>query len=191
MVKASHPAKEDHPTVTADPHAQDPAAQNAQVRTFQDVLGLLLKAQAKEDPTRPGVFIEPTNTEIADAINSRFGAGTITNEHIRRLRNGTVKNPGLEVASILADFFDLPLDVFKATGSETSRRVVEEVQRFVDSRRRTTSEDPEPPTVAVLARTTRRLSPAGQARVVRYAERVAQLEAMESETDPHALPSDD
>ncbi|SEE83540.1 hypothetical protein SAMN05216483_6713 [Streptomyces sp. 2131.1] len=168
--------------MTADPHAQDAAS--AQVHTFQDVLGLLLKAQAKEDPTRPGEFIEPTNTEIADAINKKFGAGTITNEHIRRLRNGTVKNPGIEVASILADFFGLPLDVFKATGSETSRKVVEEVQRFLDARRPTQSEDPEPPEIRVLARTTRRLSPAGQARVARYAEQLAQLEAMESETGP-------
>ncbi|MFI7415255.1 hypothetical protein ACIBU0_42145 [Streptomyces sp. NPDC049627] len=168
--------------MTADPHAQEPAEPKAQVRTFQEVLRLLLKAQAKEDPHKPGEFIEPTNTEVADAINARFGAGTITNEHIRRLRNGTVKNPGLEVASILADFFGLPLDVFKATGSETSQKVVEEVQRFLESRRPTQSEEPEPPTVRVLARTTRRLSPAGQARVARYAEQLAQLEAMESET---------
>ncbi|MFK0159089.1 hypothetical protein ACIQVK_44345 [Streptomyces sp. NPDC090493] len=180
MVRSSHPAKEDHPTVTADPHAQDAAG--PQVPTFQDVLGLLLKAQAKENPNKPGEFIEPTNTEVAEAINTRFGPGTITNEHIRRLRNGTVKNPGIEIASILADFFDLPLDVFKATGSETSRKVVEEVQRFLGARRPTLSEEPEPPAVRVLARTTRRLSPAGQARVARYAEQVAQLEAMESET---------
>ncbi|MEV8344513.1 hypothetical protein [Streptomyces niveus] len=180
------PAEEDHPTVTADPHAQD------QVPTFSDVLNLLLRAQAKPHPTRPDEFVEPLNTEIADAINAKYGPGTITNEHIRRLRNGAVKSPSVAMASVLAGFFQLPLDVFNARGSETSRKVMVEVQRFVDSRRRTLSEEPEPsPAVAVLARTTRRLSAAGQARVVRYAKQVAELEAMESETGPQAAPSTD
>ncbi|MFF2522174.1 hypothetical protein [Streptomyces liangshanensis] len=164
--------------MTADSPDQSPPS----VPSFSDVLNLLLRAQARAHPNRPGEFIEPTNTEIADAINAKHGTGTITNEHIRRLRNGQVKSPSVQMASVLAGFFQLPLDVFNATGSETSRKVMEEVQRFVDARRQ--SESSEPPTVAVLARTTRRLSPRGQARVVQYAQRLRELEAMENETGP-------
>ncbi|MFD7501549.1 hypothetical protein [Streptomyces sp. NPDC059850] len=167
--------------MTADPHAQVP--------TFRDVLNLLLQAQAKEDPKRPGTFVELTNQEIADAINAKYGVSTITGEYVRKLRKGDIKSPSIQMASVLAGFFQLPLDVFNATGSETSKKVVEEVQRFVDGRRRTLSEEPEPPTVRALARTTRRLSPDGQARVVRYAQQLEQLEAMENETRPHVDPS--
>jgi hypothetical protein len=184
MVMTSPPAKRDHPTVTADPHAQ--------VLTFTETLQLLLKAQAQENPDKPGEFIEPTNTEIADAINAKYGAGTITSEHVRRLRNGTVKAPSVQMASVLAGFFQLPLDVFDATGSQKSRDVMAEVQRFVDARRHTPRDETEPPAVAALARTSRRLSPAGQARVARYAEQVEQLEAMEGETTgTFPLPSND
>jgi hypothetical protein len=162
--------------VTAEPHAQTP--------TFSSVLNLLLSAQATEDPDKPGTFVEPTNPQVADAINAKYGPGTISSENIRKLRKGEIKSPSVQIASLLADFFGLPLDVFNATGSETSKKVVEEVQRFVASRRRTLSE--EPPAVAVLARTTRRLSPAAQARVVQYAQRLEEIEDMERETEPGA-----
>ncbi|MFK0279449.1 hypothetical protein ACIQVL_03110 [Streptomyces sp. NPDC090499] len=163
----------------------------AQAPSFAEVLNLLLKAQAKEDPDRPGTFVEPTNTEIANAINSKYGSGAISSETIRKLRKGEVKSPSVQIASLIAGVFDLPLDVFNATGSETSKKVVEEVQRFLDSKRRTLSEEPrEPQTVAVLARAVRRLSPARQALVLEYAQRHEAIEDMEQATAPIA-PSGD
>jgi hypothetical protein len=169
--------------VTADPHAQDPANPTpGKAHTFQETLNLLLEAQATEDPNKPGTFIQPKNTQIADAINAKYGPGTITDEYVRRLRNGTVKSPSVQMASVLAGFFQLPLDVFNATGSDTSRSVMAEVQRFVDSRRQTLRDEPEPPAVAVLARTARRLSPAGQRRAAQFVQQLEQVEAMENET---------
>lgn len=158
-------------------------------RTFSEVLNLLLESQAREDPKHPGMFIAPTNAEVAEAINAKFGAGSITGEYVRRLRKGDIKSPSVQVASLLAAFFRLPLDVFNATGSETSQKVMEEVQRLTAYRRRTLED--EPPTVAVLARTTRRLSPAGQKRVVQYAQQLEMIEDMERGADQRSTPPSD
>lgn len=158
-------------------------------RTFAEVFGLLLKAQAKEDPRQPGGFIEPTNQQIADAINGKHGEGTIHPETIRRLRNGTVKSPSVQIASAIASFFQLPLDVFNAIGSDTSEKVVEEVQRFLGLRRPTI--EAEPPTVAALARMTRRLSPNGQQRVARFAAQLHEVESMEAEANTTQGPPPD
>ncbi|MFF9901345.1 hypothetical protein [Streptomyces longispororuber] len=168
--------------MTEDLHAPD------QVPTFSDVLNLLLNAQAKPHPTKPGEYIAPSNTEIADAINAKYGPRTITSEHVRKLRTGQVKSPSIEMASFFAGFFQLPLDVFNARSSETSQKVVEEVQRFLDARRHKLSEETNSAAVAVLARTARRLSPAGQARVAQFARQVEKLEAMEEEPGPRAAP---
>lgn len=170
--------------MTEEPHAQP------QPPSFRDVLNLLLESQARENPDKPGEFIIPTNQEIADAINSKYGTGAITGETIRKLRRGDIKSPSFQIASLIAGSFGLPVDVFNG-GSETSQKVVKEVQRFLDSKRRTLSADPDPQTVAVLARTTRRLSPDGQERVVRFAQRLEQLEAMENEASERVAPSDD
>ncbi|MET9776106.1 hypothetical protein ABZ023_17930 [Streptomyces sp. NPDC006367] len=159
--------------MTADPHAQAS-------RTFADCLNLLFEASAKEDPTKPGTFVEYTNAEIADAINKKFGAGTITGEYIRRLRKGDIKSPSVQYASVLADVFQVPLDTFNAV-SETAEKVMTEAQRFVDSRRQMFSSEPEP-TVAVLARTARRLSPDGQARAARFVQQLQQIEELENQT---------
>ncbi|WP_328491204.1 hypothetical protein [Streptomyces zaomyceticus] len=159
-------------------------------RSFADVLNLLLQAQAKEDPKNPGSFLDLTNDAIAEAINAKAGRAAITGEGVRRLRRGVTKSPSVDTASLFADFFGLPLDVFRSTDSEIATKVVEEVQRFVGDKRRTLREDQEPPTVAVLARTTRRLSPQGQARVARYAKQVEQLEAMENDALPRVDPAD-
>ncbi|OVZ99507.1 hypothetical protein B9W64_37575 [Streptomyces sp. CS159] len=161
--------------MTADPHAQ-------QTPTFQQALNLIIQSQAQEDPNEPGKFIEPGNKEIADKINEMFGEGTITDEYIRKLRKGDIKSPSVKQASRIAKVFKLPLDVFNAEDPATLRKLVSEVQRLVDSRRQTPSEDPEPPTVRVLARTASRLSPDGQKRVVQFAEKMWQLEDMENET---------
>lgn len=167
---------------TPDTHAPAP-------RTFADCLNLLFEASAKEDPTRPGTFIEYTNAEIADAINRQHGPGTITAEYIRKLRKSDIKSPSVQYASVLAAVFQVPLDTFNAIGSEVAVKVMEEAQRFVDSRRRMLRvEESEPPTVAVLARAARRLSPAGQRRAAQYVKQLEQLEKMES--DAH-VPLDD
>lgn len=178
MVVSSPPAKRDHPTVTADPHAQP------KVPSFREALNLLIQSQAHEDPHTPGKFVEPTNRQIADAINAKYGEGSITDEYIRKLRKGDIKSPGLDYASLIAGVFELPLDVFNTAKSANLRKVIEEVQRFLEQRRQKLSEEQEPLSqpVRVLARTTRRLSPAGQDRVLRFAAQVEELEAMESET---------
>jgi hypothetical protein len=158
-------------------------------RSFSEVLNLLLESQAREDPKNPGTFVPPTNTEVAEAINGKFGPGSITGEYVRRLRKGDIKSPSVQAASLLAAFFGLPLDVFNATGSETSKKVMEEVQRLTAYRRRTL--DDEAPTVAVLARAARRLSPAGQKRVVQYAQRLEEIEDMERGAGEPLTPASD
>ncbi|MFI1532155.1 hypothetical protein [Streptomyces griseus] len=156
--------------MTTDPHAQVPA------RSFTDVLNLLIQASATEDPDNPGVFVEYTNQQIAGEINRVHGPKTITAEYIRRLRKGDIKSPSVNVASLLARFFQVPLDTFDAIGGEKAERVMAEAQRFVDARRQT------PKAVAVMARAARRLSPAGQEKAARYVARLEELEAMEGET---------
>ncbi|WP_181803213.1 hypothetical protein [Streptomyces shenzhenensis] len=170
--------------MTAEPPAQP------QPPSFRDVLNLLVESQARENPDKPGEVILPTNQEIANAINSKHGAGAISDETIRKLRKGDIKSPSFQIASLIADSFNLPVDVFNG-GSETAQKVVKEVQRFLESKRRTLSAEPEPQTVAVLARTTRRLSPGGQERVVRFAQQLEQIEAMENEASERVAPSDD
>ncbi|MEU5748272.1 hypothetical protein ABZ804_22370 [Streptomyces sp. NPDC047726] len=167
--------------MTVDPHAQPKGP------AFCEALNLLIQSQAHEDPHRPGKFIEPTNRQIADAINAKYGEGSITDEYIRKLRKGDIKNPGLDYASLIAGVFDLPLDVFNTANAANLRKVVSEVQHFLDTRRQKLGEEQEslPSPVRVLARTTRRLSPAGQDRVLRFANQLKELEAMESETRPH------
>ncbi|MBK3645048.1 hypothetical protein [Streptomyces sp. MBT33] len=170
--------------MTAEPPTQP------QPPSFRDVLNLLVESQARENPDKPGEVILPTNQEIANAINAKHGAGAISDETIRKLRKGDIKSPSFQIASLIADSFGLPVDVFNG-GSETAQKVVKEVQRFLESKRRTLSVEPEPQTVAVLARTTRRLSPGGQERVVQFAQRLEQLEAMENEASERVAPSDD
>ncbi|MGW2550017.1 hypothetical protein [Streptomyces sp. NPDC001635] len=164
--------------MTPDTHAPAP-------RTFADCLNLLFQASAREDPSKPGEFVEYTNAEIAEAINKQHGPGTITAEYIRKLRKGDIKSPSVAYASVLASVFQVPLDTFNAIGSEVSEKVMEEAQRFVDRKRRMLSDqESEPPTVAVLARAARRLSPAGQARAAQYVQQLEQLEAMEQDVAP-------
>jgi hypothetical protein len=171
--------------VTPDTHAPAP-------RTFADCLNLLFEASAREDPHKPGEFVEYTNADIADAINRQHGSGTITAEYIRKLRKSEIKSPSVQYASVLAGVFQVPLDTFNAIGSDVAVKVMEEAQRFVDSRRRLLRvEEAEPPTVAVLARTARRLSPAGQRRAAQYVQQLEQLEQMENETRARVDPSSD
>ncbi|MER6109271.1 hypothetical protein [Streptomyces hirsutus] len=168
--------------MTADPHA--PAA-----RTFADCLNLLFQASAKEDPAKLGTFVEYTNAEIAEAINKKHGPGTITSEYIRRLRHGTIKSPSVRYASVLADVFQVPLDTFNAMGGEVAQKVMAEAQRFVDSRRQMLHvEEHEPPTVAVLARAARRLSPAGQERAAQYVQQLQQIEDLEKDARTRVTP---
>ncbi|MFG2408715.1 hypothetical protein ACGFR8_31110 [Streptomyces brevispora] len=151
-------------------------------RGFADCLNLLFEASATETAGKPGQFTEYTNAQVAEEINRRHGTGTITGEYIRRLRKGDIKSPSVQYASVLADFFQVPLDTFNAIGSETAEKVINEAQRFVDSRRRLmrNEQGEEPPTVSVLARAARRLSPAGQTRAAQYIQKLEQLEQMES-----------
>ncbi|MFJ2225649.1 hypothetical protein ACIOFY_37105 [Streptomyces anulatus] len=165
--------------MTTDPHAP------VSPRAFTDVLNLLVQASAKEDPDNPGEFIEYTNQQIAGEINRVHGPKTITAEYIRRLRKGDIKSPSVNVASLLARFFQVPLDTFDAIGGEQAERVMAEAQRFVDSRRQTlraSEQDSEPQAVAIMARAARRLSPARQEQAARYVARLEELEAMEGET---------
>ncbi|MFJ4880102.1 hypothetical protein ACIP93_33510 [Streptomyces sp. NPDC088745] len=159
--------------MTADAHAQ-------QTPTFRHALNLIIQSQAQENPAKPGEFIEPSNKEIADKINEMFGEGTITDEYIRKLRKGDIQSPSVKQASRIAKVFKLPLDVFNAEDEATLKKLVDEVQRFVDSRRQTPSEEPEPQTVRVLARTARRLSPDGQIRAAKFVQNLAQIEDMEN-----------
>lgn len=186
MVKASPPAKRDLPTVTTDSDAQ------ASPRSFTDVLNLLIQASASEDPNNRGEFIEYTNQQIAGEINRVHGPKTITAEYIRRLRKGDIKSPSVTVASLLARFFQVPLDTFDAIGGEKAERVMAEAQRFVDARRQTlraNEQDSEPQAVAVMARAARRLSPAGQEKAARYVARLEEIEAMELEGATGVPPS--
>ncbi|MFB8120611.1 hypothetical protein ACFC51_32695 [Streptomyces sp. NPDC055962] len=164
--------------MTADPHARP------KVPSFHEALNLIIKSQAREDPEDPDQFIEPTNREIADAINAKYGEGSITEEYLRKLRKGRIKSPGLDKVSRIAGVFELPLDAFNTGKLE---KVVDEVQRFLDEKRQKLSDEQEPlpPPVRVLARTVRKLTPAGVARVQRFATRIEETEAMEAETGAH------
>lgn len=177
MVVPSKPAKEIHTAVT-QPHAQGPG-------TFAERLNLLFAACAPEDPERPGHYREFRPQQVADEINRRHGDGTISAEYIRRLRKEDGPSPTEKYMSVLADFFEVPLDAFKTTGepSEVARKVMEEAERFIASRRRQEQEESEAPDVAVLARAARRLSPANQARAAQYVSKLEQLEQMEHEAD--------
>ncbi|MCD9903214.1 hypothetical protein LUR56_31175 [Streptomyces sp. MT29] len=167
--------------MTTDRHAPAPPP-----RSFADALNLLVEASARQDPDNPGKFVEYTNQEIADEINRVHGPeSSISAEYIRKLRKGAIKSPSVANASLLAHFFQVPLDTFSAVGGENAEKVMAEAQRFVDARRqslRSDDQEPVPQTVAVMARAARRLSPAGQARAAQYVERLEQLEAMEDET---------
>ncbi|NUL25963.1 hypothetical protein [Streptomyces lunaelactis] len=160
------------------PHAQGKSS-------FAARLNLLFEACAPEDPNSPGRYVEYTNQQVADEINRRHGAGTITGEYIRRLRKEGGPSPTERYLSVLADFFQVPLDAFKITGnpSEIADKVMVEAQRFVDAKRRQQQVEQEAPDVAVLARAARRLSPAGQARAARYVSQLEKLEKLENEAD--------
>ncbi|MFJ4988705.1 hypothetical protein ACIP9H_33510 [Streptomyces sp. NPDC088732] len=160
------------------------SAEPAKAATFAARLNLLFEASAPEDADQPGRIVEYTNKQVADEINRRHGEGTITAEYIRRLRKEGGPNPTEPYMAVLADFFKVPLDAFKISGepSEIAAKVMNEAQRFVDSRRRQQQEDREPnETLAVLARSARRLSPRGQERAARYVNQLEQLERMESD----------
>ncbi|NGO66994.1 hypothetical protein [Streptomyces boncukensis] len=176
MVMASLPAKEDSPIVTP-PHAHE--------HSFARRLNLLFEACAPEDPDNPGQYVEYTNQQVADEINRRHGRGTITGEYIRRMRKDGGPNPTERYMAVLADFFQVPLDAFKLTGtpSEIADKVMAEAQRFVEMKRRQREEERETPDIAVLARAARRLSPEGQARVARYVSKLQQIEQLENEAD--------
>ncbi|MEV0487324.1 hypothetical protein AB0I69_42830 [Streptomyces sp. NPDC050508] len=152
--------------------------------SFAEVLNLLFEASARADPDRPGKFIEYTNKEIADEINRRHGDGTITTEYIRKLRQPNGPKPTLPYASVLADVFQVDLDVFNALGGDASNKLVREAQRRVRSRRRTRhADDQDSEEVAVLARTARRLAPAAMAKAVRYVRTLSELQDMEDENE--------
>lgn len=153
--------------------------------SFAEVLNLLFEASARKDPDRPGHFVEYTNKEIADEINRRHGDGTITTEYIRKLRQPNGPKPTLPYASVLADVFQVDLDVFNALGSDASNKLVTEAQRRVRSRRQTQHADGQDSAeVAVLARTARRLSPASMAKAVKYVRTLSALQDMEAENEP-------
>ncbi len=177
MMRPSRPAKETHTAVTP-PHAQGTGS-------FAERLNLLFEACAPEDPDKPGHYVEYTNQQVADEINRRHGDGTISAEYIRRLRKPGGPSPTEKYLSPIADFFQVPLDAFKITGnpSQIAQKVMEEAQRFVDSKRRQQQEEQEAPDVAVLARAARRLSPANQARAAQYVSKLEQLEQLEHEAD--------
>ncbi|MGC5042409.1 hypothetical protein ACLQ16_03725 [Streptomyces albidoflavus] len=160
------------------PHAQGPGS-------FAERLNLLFEACAPEDPDKPGHYVEYTNQQVADEINRRHGDDVISSEYIRRLRKPNGPNPTEKYLSVLADFFQVPLDAFKITGkpSEIAQKVMEEAQRFVDARRQQQREEQEAPDIAVLARAARRLSPANQARAAQYVSKLEQLEQMEHEAN--------
>ncbi|GEB50432.1 hypothetical protein [Streptomyces cacaoi] len=153
-------------------------------RSFAERLNLLFEACAPEDPANPGNYVEYTNQQVADEICRRHGEGTISAEYIRRMRKEGGPNPTERYLSVLADFFQVPLDAFKITGtpSEVAEKVMDEAQRFVELKRRQQRAQEEAPDIAVLARAARRLSPAGQARAARYVSHLEQLEQLESET---------
>ncbi|PAZ12326.1 hypothetical protein CLM62_30680 [Streptomyces sp. SA15] len=156
--------------------------------SFKDRLNLLFKASAVENPDRPGTFTEYTPAQVADEINKKFGAGSITDEYIRKLRRGDIKSPSILMASYLAWFFKMPLDVFDAVTddqpgepSEIASKVMAELQRIA-AVKSPQHQDAEPnETVQVLARSASRLSPQGLRRAAAYVQNLAQVEQMEGE----------
>lgn len=151
--------------------------------TFAARLNLLFEASAPEDPECPGRYVEYTNQQVADEINRRHGAGTITAEYIRRLRKEGGPQPTAPYMSVLADFFGVPLDVFNLTSggaNRTAAAVIAELERFLNERRPRQGPG-ETEALAVLARSASRLSPQGQARVVQYAHKLQEVEQMEHE----------
>ncbi|MGA5453860.1 hypothetical protein ACPCVO_45325 [Streptomyces umbrinus] len=164
---------------------------------FKDRLNLLFTASAVKNPDESGTFTEYTPTQVAHEINQKFGAGTITDEYIRKLRRGDIKNPSVTMASYLVWFFDVPLDVFAAViddeprePSENAKKTWAEVQRAA-AKKSPQHEGPEPnESVQVLARSASLLSPQGLRRAAAYVQNLAQVEQMEGElrTD---LPPDD
>ncbi|MGI5337759.1 hypothetical protein ACQEVS_10320 [Streptomyces sp. CA-181903] len=156
------------------PHAQ-------RTGSFAERLNLLFEACAPEDPEKPGHYVEYTNQQVAAEINRRHGDGTISAEYIRRLRKPGGPSPTERYLSVLADFFQVPLDAFKISGapSQIAEKVMAEAQRFVEAKRRQQQAQEEAPEIAVLARAARRLSPAGQARAARYVSQLEQLEQLE------------
>ncbi|MFD0416829.1 hypothetical protein [Streptomyces sp. NPDC127108] len=145
--------------------------------TFAGRLNLLFEAAAQPNPDHPGEYVEYTNQQVADEINRRHGVGTITAEYIRRLRREGGPNPTVSYMSVLADFFDMPLDVFNLTSTEANTkasRVVAELERLLSGRRQVGNE-----TLAGLARSASRLSPQGQARVAQFASKLEEVEQME------------
>ncbi|MGA4842153.1 hypothetical protein [Streptomyces sp. G45] len=152
--------------------------------TFAGRLNLLFEAAARPDPKHPGEYVEYTNQEVADEINRRHGEGTITAEYIRRLRREGGPNPTAPYMSVLADFFDMPLDVFNLTSTEankTASAVVAELERLLNERRQR-QEQAGNETLAVLARSASRLSPQGQARVAQFASKLEEVEEMERQS---------
>ncbi|MFE0177965.1 hypothetical protein ACFWZ2_37215 [Streptomyces sp. NPDC059002] len=152
-------------------------------QTFAARLNLLFEASAPEDAETPGRYVEYTNQQVADEINRRHGAGTITAEYIRRLRKEGGPQPTAPYMSVLADFFGVPLDVFNLTStaaSTTANEVIAELEHFLDQRLQRQERDGNE-TLAVLARSASRLSPQGQARVVKYAQSLQQVEELEHE----------
>lgn len=147
--------------------------------TFAARLNLLFEASAFEDPKCAGRYVEYTNQQVAETINRRHGDGTITAEYIRRLRKEGGPNPTAPYLSVLAQFFQVSLDVFDLTSTaenKTASGLVAELKQLLEERRQQGNE-----ALTVLARSARRLSPQGQARLVQYVQKLEEVEQMENE----------
>ncbi|WP_406730664.1 hypothetical protein [Streptomyces sp. NBC_01794] len=148
-----------------------------------------------ENPDRPGTYTEYTPTQVAHEINKKFGAGSITDEYIRKLRRGDIKSPSVLMASYLAWFFKMPLDVFAAVTddepsepSEIANKVWAELQRIA-AVKSPQHRDPEPnETIRVLARSAGRLSQEGLKRAAKYVQQLEQLEQMEDQLQTDVPP---
>ncbi|MCX5182567.1 hypothetical protein [Streptomyces sp. NBC_00268] len=168
---------------------------HAPAGSFTERLNLLFKASAVENPDRPRTYTEYTPAQVAHEINKKFGAGSITDEYIRKLRRGDIKSPSVLMASYLAWFFKMPLDVFAAVTddeasepSEIANKVWAELQRIATVKS-PQHEDPEPnETIRGLARSAGRLSQEGLQRAARYVQQLEQLEQMEDQLQTDVPP---
>ena len=166
---------------------------HAPAGSFTERLNLLFKASAVENPDRPRTYTEYTPTQVAHEINTKFGAGSITDEYIRKLRRGDIKSPSVLMASYLAWFFKMPLDVFAAVTddepsepSEIANKVLAELQRIAAVK----SPDHQDESIQVLARSAGRLSLEGRQRAAKYVQHLEQLEQMEDQLQTDVPPED-
>lgn len=168
---------------------------HAPAQSFKDRLNLLFAASARENPGKPGTYTEYTPAQVAEEINKKFGPGSISDEYVRKLRRGDIKSPSVLMASYLAWFFKMPLDVFQTATddepnepSEIANKVMAELQRIAADKSRQ-HQDPEPnETIRVLARSAGRLSQEGLKRAAKYVQQLEQLEQMEDQLQTDVPP---